>query len=94
MIIQGSNNVSLNVSIVQQGALVPLAGSTISIVIKAGPRRVVKPSTIMGSGLVTTTMTSDDLSTAGLYYVQAVVSYIDGREFLSEISSFTVGQSL
>lgn len=81
-------------SIVSQGALAPLAGSSVSIIIKAGVRKITKQSAISGNGLVTATLTSDDLSTAGLYYVQAIVSYTDGREFISEISNFTVGQSL
>lgn len=90
MIFRGSNDVALNVLIIENGAPAPLAGSLITIIIKAGPRRMTKTATISDTGLATTTLTSDDLSSAGMYHVQAIVEYTDGRSFPTEIGAFNV----
>lgn len=94
MIIQGSNNVQLSVYIIEKGIPSPLNGATVTVTIKAGTREMEKPSTVIGTGEVSVLLTSDDLSTAGTYYVQASVSYTDGRLFISEEGSFIVGAKL
>jgi hypothetical protein len=54
MVIQGSNDVPLNVYIVASGKPAPLEGSMISLVVKAGARKIVKSASVIGTGLVST----------------------------------------
>ena len=94
MIIQGSNGVQLNLFIMDKGKFVDISGSVVTITLKTGPKEILKTSTIEGNGLVSTILSSDDLAYAGKYYVQATVSYTDGRLFYSEEGSFIVGPKL
>lgn len=94
LVIQGSNNVELEVYIVENGKPSPLSGSTVSIKLRAGGRIVIKSATVKANGLVSTLLTSDDLSTSGTYFVQVNIAYSDGRLFKSEPVSFTVGEAL
>lgn len=89
----------LNVYINENNKPLIMTGTTnnaesVSVTFKNGTRRFVKSGNVVSNGLVSVMLTSDDLSTAGTYYIQATVTYQDGSTFISEQSNFQVGDSL
>jgi hypothetical protein len=68
--------------------------SSVTITLKCGTHRFVKTGNVVSNGLVNVLLTSDDLSTAGTYYAQATVIYQDGSKFISEETTFPVGDTL
>jgi hypothetical protein len=88
----GDNGTVLELSIKDGGAIVPLNGATVQVVVKAGDRRFVKDATITDAvnGVCEITLISTDLSTAGMYYLQGVLKKTNGDEFASDVESFVV----
>lgn len=91
----GDNGTVYEFLIRDNGAIVPLNGATVSIVIKNGDRRLVKNATITDAtnGICSITLTREDLANTGLYIVQGIVKFPnDGdKDFASDIEKFTVG---
>jgi hypothetical protein len=88
----GDNGTVLELSIKDGGAIVPLNGATVQVVVKAGDRRLVKDAIITDAvnGVCEVTLTATDLATTGMYSLQGVLKRSNGNEFASDIETFTV----
>lgn len=94
MIVKGSNGVELVVNLWEKSRPYNLAGATVEIALRTGARVVVKTATIVRDGIVSVTLTSEDIATAGNYFIQARVNNLDGASFTSEMGSFTIDESI
>lgn len=89
----GDNGTVLELPIKDNGAVVPLNGATVSVIIRTDDRRIVKDAVIKDAtnGLCEVTLTATDVATAGTYALQGIVKRQDGGEFASDVEKFTVG---
>lgn len=94
MINQGSDGVVLNVYVFENNRPVILTGTTISVEIVAGTRRIPKSATIVTSQLANVILTASDLSTSGTYFIQATITFPDGSKIVSDESTFPVGAAI
>lgn len=92
----GDDGTVLEMPITDGGAVVPLTGASVSIVIKQGERRVTKTASITDAvgGLCELVLTGEDVAYSGVYSVQAVVTMPNGDDFASDIEKFTVGKRI
>jgi hypothetical protein len=94
MFIQGDNGTLLKLHIKEKDVPLDLSGATVEVTIKAGMRKFTKTAQITGTGEAEVELTSDDVSTVGLYYAQAIVQYDSENTYSSDVQQFYVGAKL
>ena len=91
----GDNGTEYEFLVRDGGAIVPLNGATVEIVVKVGNRRFTKNAQITdaANGICKLTFTREDLAETGNYILQGIVKYPnDGdKEFASDLIKFYVG---
>lgn len=92
----GDNGTVFQFTVRDNGEIVDIRGATVDVTLKEGLRRIVKTSTITDgmNGKCEVTLTSEDLSSAGVYQLQGAIKMQDGDSFSSDKINFTVGSRL
>lgn len=95
MIVQGDNGTRLRVHIVENNIPVDLNGAEVDVKINAGLGKIyTKTAEVTDIGICEVELTSDDVSNAGVYVVQATVRYSNGYVFSSDIQHLKVGKKI
>ncbi|MDR7001540.1 BppU family phage baseplate upper protein [Neobacillus niacini] len=90
----GDNGTVYEFLVRDAGAIVPLNGATVTIVIKPSGRdkfEKVANVTDATNGVCQITLTREDLATSGGYALQGIVKKDNGDEFASDVEKFSVG---
>jgi hypothetical protein len=87
-------SLSLNLTIKENGDFVSLDGATVNVTVKTKSTRFEKQATVTGDGTCSITLTSDETSTAGNYYVQPVVIYNGTDEVPGTVRMFELKERL
>lgn len=90
----GDNGTVLELSVRDNGAIVPLNGvSSVEVVIKQGDRRFIKTAQVAdaANGIYEVELTSLDVANVGTYIVQGIVKFQNGKDFAGDVEKFSVG---
>jgi hypothetical protein len=89
----GDNGTVFQFTVKDNGAIVDIRNATVEVILKTGTRRIAKNASLTDAenGLCEITLTSEDLSTPGDYYLQATVKMQNGNSFSSDKHYFPVG---
>ena len=95
-IVQGDNGTVLRLTVKEDGNVVDLTGASVDVVIKHGDTLNSKSATIADAlaGKCEVELTSGDVVSPGIYFLQATVKFDYGLEFSSDVQKFTVGGKL
>lgn len=88
------NGVEVPFAIFDRGVPVPLGSSDVKLIFKKDLTRFEKVASVTGPGMGTVILGPTDITSAGTWFVQPIVTYQNGKKYRGNIKELIVEEGL